>query len=644
LTTEREGGRRLTFSIIYSTFNIRGSKMLSNELKKKLDGVSKCSVKGDHKVRNLFKIMVNNFEIWDLAHSKIASNKGATTKGIDDVTVDGHSGERSIEIMNQLRNGSYRVKPVRRVYIPKPNGKQRPLGLPAYHDKLVQEVCRILLEAVFEPTFSSNSYGFRPRKSCHDALTTIHKTWTGTKWFIEFDIKGYFDNINHERLMTILSERIDDDRFLALIRKILKAGYVEDWVYHKTYSGTPQGGVISPILSNIYLDKLDQYVAHKCQFINRGKERRSTAAYHSKAGKVARIRRKLRKTEDYPEGTPERDELISQLKAAQKILVKEPRGMSDDPNFRRLKYCRYADDFVLGFIGSKEEAGKIMEEITNFLKEDLFLETSDEKTKIEHHEKGVRFLGYDIRTWGTEYVKKVIVNGVTGYSRRGTAQVHLWVPFERAKTFCDKSGYGNYVTRKATHKNQLLHMSDVEIAYSYNAELRGICQYYKLAANYSEAMWRIHDIAQLSLLRTLASKYKSTSRKMTKKYMIKSTKWKDQRLGFRNEVRGTELMKPSDISRSGKSESPNSVDSVSHFYGGKNELLNRKKEETCEYCGTKTAFVEEHHIRALKDIRKGATRWERLMISRNRKTLILCVPCHDLLHAGKLPDRRMTIN
>ena len=318
--------------------------------------------------------------------------------------------------------------------------------------------------------------------------------------------------------------------------------------------------------------------------------------------------------------------------------------MSNDPNFRRLKYCRYADDFVLGFIGSKEEAGKIMEEITNFLKEDLLLETSDEKTKIEHHEKGVRFLGYDIRTWGTEYVKKVIVNGVTGYSRRGTAQVHLWVPFERAKTFCDKSGYGNYVTRKATHKNQLLHMSDVEIAYSYNAELRGICQYYKLAANYSEAMWRIHDIAQLSLLRTLASKYKSTSRKMTKKYMIKSTKWKDQRLGFRNEVRGTELMKPSDISRSGKSESPNSVDSVSHFYGGKNELLNRRKEETCEYCGTKTAFVEEHHIRALKDIRKGATRWERLMISRNRKTLILCVPCHDLLHAGKLPDRRMTIN
>ena len=170
--------------------------MLSNELRKKLDGVSKCSVKGDHKVRNLFKIMVNNFEIWDLAHSNIASNKGATTKGIDDVTVDGHSGERSIEIMNQLRNGSYRVKPVRRVYIPKPNGKQRPLGLPAYHDKLVQEVCRILLEAVFEPTFSSNSYGFRPSKSCHDALTTIHKTWTGTKWFIEFDIKGYFDNIN----------------------------------------------------------------------------------------------------------------------------------------------------------------------------------------------------------------------------------------------------------------------------------------------------------------------------------------------------------------------------------------------------------------------------------------------------------------
>jgi len=343
--------------------------MLS-KLNKKLRGISDCSVKGN-KVQDLFKVLTNSLELWDIAHQNIASNKGATTKGVDEVTVDGHSDERSLELMSQLRNGTYRPKPTRRVYIPKSNGKMRPLGSPTYTDKLVQEACRILLEAVYEPTFSKFSYGFRPKRSCHDALYMINRVWTGTKWFIEFDIKGYFDNIDHRKMMDTLSEKIDDDRFLALIRKMLRSGFLEDWKYNKTYSGTPQGGVISPILANIYLDKLDRYLDEECTKFHRGnKGRRQTDEYNRKANAVRYRRRRLDEVNP-PAGSPEREEMLQKLKVAQLEMMNEPATVHDDPDFKRLRYCRYADDFVLGLTGSKEEAEQVMVKVKDFLRSEL---------------------------------------------------------------------------------------------------------------------------------------------------------------------------------------------------------------------------------------------------------------------------------
>jgi RNA-directed DNA polymerase len=573
-----------------------------------------------------------------VAHANIASNKGATTKGVDDTTVDGYSDERAIVLMELLKTNRYQPIPVRRTYIPKPNGKKRPLGIPNDPDKLVQEACRLLLEAIYEPVFHEHSYGFRPKRGCHDALKTINRTWNGTKWFIEFDIKGYFDNINHHKMMEILSEKIDDDRFLALIRKMLKAGYMEDWQYNKTYSGTPQGGVISPILANIYLDKLDQYTNDLCHLYTHGKERALSKEYKSLYGKLGSTRFKLNR-KGLPFGSSERQEQVEKIQNLQRQIRDTPVGNDFDQSFRRLWYTRYADDFVFGFIGSQKEAEEIMMKVRNYLEDTLHLEVSEDKTKIRHHADGIRFLGYDLRTSRAEYFKKKVVDGRTQYQRYGSKNIKLFVPWEKLRDLCDRKSYGDFNAVTSTHRSHLLQLSDAEIVCSYNAELRGIAQYYKHAADYSKLIWRLHFIADYSCRKTLANKHKSTVSKISK-YYVNRLAGGGKRIVVRNGSRTFKLFKPNDVDRTYHRNATENVDSIAEFYAGRNDLTRRRKLEVCEYCGDKTAFVEEHHIRALKDISKGAKRWERMMTSRNRKTLILCIPCHDQLHAGKLPDIR----
>jgi len=276
----------------------------------------------------LYRQMFNR-ELYLLAYGNIYPNKGAMTPGASAETADGMSEEKIDQIIAPMRHERYRFSPARRVYIPKKNRKLRPLGLPSWSDKLVGEVVRLLLEAYYEPGFSDLSHGFRKGRGCHTALRKIHDTWTGTAWFIEGDISDCFGSLSHEILLGILAEKIHDQRFLRLIRNMLKAGYLEDWEYRETLSGCPQGGVVSPILSNIYLHKLDEFIEQELipQY-TRGTSRKDNPEYK-------RIQRQLAAARRRGDRAAARD-LGKQLR---RLPSKDPM----DPGYRRLQYARYAD-------------------------------------------------------------------------------------------------------------------------------------------------------------------------------------------------------------------------------------------------------------------------------------------------------------
>lgn len=210
-------------------------------------------------VEKLYRLLFRR-DLYLRAYAKLYANDGAMTRGVTGETVDGMSLRKIDAIIDAVRREVYRWSPARRTYIPKKNGKLRPLGMPTWSDKLLQEVIRSLLEAYYEPQFSPHSHGFRPGRGCHTALREIQANGKGTKWFIEGDLCQCFDRIDHSVLMGILAEKIHDNRFLRLIRNLLDAGYLEEWRLNETYSGVPQGGVISPLLSNLVLDRLDKFV------------------------------------------------------------------------------------------------------------------------------------------------------------------------------------------------------------------------------------------------------------------------------------------------------------------------------------------------------------------------------------------------
>ncbi|WP_300605986.1 reverse transcriptase/maturase family protein [Trebonia sp.] len=566
----------------------------------------------------LYRQMFNK-DLYLLAYGNIYSNQGAMTPGASAETADGMSEGKIDQIIELMRHERYRFSPARRIYIPKKNGKLRPLGLPSWSDKLVGEVVRLLLEAIYEPQFSGRSHGFRKGRGCHTALREVRDTWPGTVWFIEGDISDCFGSLDHQILLKILAEKIGDQRFLRLIRHMLQAGYLEDWEYHDTLSGTPQGGVVSPILSNIYLDKLDRFVEQELipQY-TRGASRARNPAYRKTAKRLAMARR-------HGDRAAARD-LTQQLRAL-------PVGDPADPGFRRLRYLRYADDHLLGLAGPRAEAEQIKGRLAAFLRETLGLELSQHKTLITHaRTTPARFLGYDITVQHRN-------TRITYGRRSANGAIALRVPPDVIKAQCARYRYHG----KPWHRPRLQNLPDYDIVRVYGAEYRGVVNYYRLAQD-AGRLQRLRWYAETSMLKTLAAKHKSTVTKMAARYKTTVITSDGPRTCF--EARLTREGRKDLVARFGGIilrqdrraviRDPAPVPVITP----RKELIHRLRAHWCELC-ERGATVAIHQVAALSHLGKpepGQPAWAALMAKMRRKTLVVCAPCHAYIHANPVAN------
>lgn len=576
-------------------------------------------------------------EIYFLAYAKLYSNNGALTRGSNNDTADGFGFDYVEKIISDLRQNGYKASPVRRIYIKKKNGKLRPLGIPSFRDKLLQEAVRRILESIYEPVFDDCSHGFRPKRSCHTALLQIKHNFKGVPWIIEGDIHGCFDNIRHNTLLSILGKKIKDQRFLHIIREFLAAGYLEDWTYHNTYSGTPQGGICSPILANIYLNELDVFLNDTHSKLEDQRERdsngklkrpKTTKEYNKLHHECYNLRKKISSTE--------KGELRNQLIRNYKSLHKQLRCTRYYYNMsKRIFYVRYADDWLVGVMGSKSDCVRIKEEIREFLWNVLGLELSEEKTLITHSSNKIRFLGYDItiRRNNDRIATFVDKNGIEIAKRSLNGSVNLTIPL--------KDKVEQYILNKGSvirrvdgtlhpiRRNKLMGKPDHEIVKYFNTEVLGIFNYYGMADNVDKLRYFSY-LMERSCLLTLAAKHKTSCRKIINKYRHGSH-WS---VPYRTKKES----KRAECIRFVKTTYPcyftPTVDTVKEhqWFGYKSNITNRLRRGICECCGVKMERKGVVHvIKRLKEL--GHQPWEILMKKMRRKTLVICPECHLMIHS-----------
>jgi Reverse transcriptase (RNA-dependent DNA polymerase)/Type II intron maturase len=474
-------------------------------------------------------------------------------------------------------------------------------------------VIRLLLEAIYEPGFSDQSHGFRKGRGCHTALRKIKETWTGTTWFIEGDIADCFGSLDHEIMLRILAEKISDERFLRLIRHMLKAGYLEDWQYHDTLSGCPQGGVVSPVLSNIYLSKLDIFVETVLipQY-TRGERRKVNPEYRKAHYRLTRARQ-------------EGDRASARQYQRQARTL--PFGDPDDPGYRRLRYSRYADDHLLGFTGPRAEAEDIKDQLARFLRDELKLELSHEKTLVTHaRTRAARYLGYEITV---QHADRKITRG----RRAANGTIALRAPLDVIKA--KRAPYRRH--GKPWHRPDLQNLDDYDIIQAYGAEYRGIAGYYLLAGD----VWRLSALrwdAETSMLKTLAAKHKPSVAKMAAQHKAKIETPHGLRTCF--EARIKRDGKPDLVARFGGIPLVRKNNAVLHDTASRpvphprKELIHRLLKRRCELC-EETGAVLAHQVRKLASLGEpgpGQPAWAAKMAQMRRKTLIVCRTCHDAIH------------
>ena len=553
------------------------------------------------------------------AYGKIYRTKGALTTGVTEGTAEGMALDKIAPISKAVRDGTVQWRPARRVDLPKKNGNLRPLGLPDWSDKLVQEVRRLLLTAYYEPPWSSRSPGFRPQRACHSALREV-KQWDGTAWFIEGDLSQCFDKLDHQVLLTLLRENSHDERFIQLVKGLLEAGYLQDWKYHATLSGTPQGGVLSPLLANVYLDKLDTYVEQQRIPVSpRGEERRRNPAYRSRCHQAYYARRT---------GKAKEAKLLRQLQ--QHLPSLDPH----EPDFRRLRYVRYADDLLLGFNGPKEEAEEIKPKLEPFLRDHLKLDLSQAKTLLTHARTGAaRFLSYAIQLRHNDAKQTNRRRGVNGH-------MGLRVPNDILRENCqDYTEEG-----KPIHRPEMVGERVHTINSTFQAQYRGLVEYYRMAHNLS-ALSRLKWDRERALTKTLAHQEQTPVTQVYRRYQATITVAGKPSKGLQVTV-AREGKKPLVAQWGGSSLAwtikASLDDQPQRIWSARSELEDRLLADTCEYGGSQEK-CQVHHVRALKDLqvqgRKPRSRWLELMAIRQRKTMVVGKTCHQDITYGR-PMRR----
>lgn len=582
----------------------------------------------DRLYRNFF-----NLDFFMLAYSRLYAKEGNMTLGIDNKTIDGFNIEKIEKIIESLKTETYYPKPSRRTYIPKKNGGTRPLGIPSFEDKLVQEVLRMILEAIYEPNFKDTSHGFRPKRSCHTALIQVKQKGSGTSWVIEGDIKGFFDNINHEIMLNIIKRKIKDGRIIELIRRFLKAGYFEFKKIYNSVTGTPQGGIISPILANIYLNELDTFMEKICLEESTTKRKKGANPIYRR---LSWQRWEAKNKGEYKNA----DEILKKMRQISSVNPM-------DPGFIRLNYVRYADDFLVLIDGNKELAINIKNRISLFLKEDLKLELSEEKTLITHIKtERVRFLGYEIQKLQDNEVITKCINGQRKRSINGG--LSLLVPRDIIQTKMQKFTQNG----KPIHVPERINDPVLNTLIKFNGEIRGLYNYYRLATDVSKKLNVFKRTHYLSLLKTIARKEKKSLRQILTKYGVSV----ERRLGTgtrkvfgvtykakeekKTMIYFNEPMCKNEIPYTGKES--NGIIGTMHL--PRYQILARYNAKKCELCGLESddqKTFEIHHIRKLKDIKQKYSKrgnqipeWVLKMSAINRKTLVVCKKCHREIHQG----------
>jgi len=581
-------------------------------------------------------------EMYVMAYEQIKSKPGNMTKGADGSTIDGFSMETIDGIVTKMRDESFQFQRARRVYIPKKSGGKRPLGVGNPTDKVVQAVIKTILEAVYDspagPTFREHSHGFRPGRSPHTALQEIKRTWHGATWMIEGDIKGCFDNIDHDVLISLLRKRIRDERFLNLIRKALTAGYLEFKTPVNAIVGTPQGSVLSPVLANVYMHELDVFVEQKTAQYEVREPKKLSREYKKLTARIYSIRKKLKATTE----EEERRALMARMKSEVAARLSVP-TYEDDGRLITVKYVRYADDWIVGINGPKALANKLREEIGDFLRDELKLTLSVEKTHIRHAKsEEAFFLGTRINIGRDKSGKVMYVKGdtrekgtkfsrrTTGWQPRLNAPIHKIIQRLAEKEFCYPDGRPRRVRR-------LTVLDDDQIVAMYKSVLLGYSNYYSFVEN----RYRFHRIAYImrySCASTLASKHRITLSQAFARY------GNDMTVKVATD-KGT-LTRSLDI--------PSSFRRTNSFLTGAGRggpettlrvwwnLRSRSKLGlACVVCGESDS-VEMHHIRHVRKMGKTVTGFNRLMATVNRKQIPVCLGCHDKIHRREYDGLRLS--